>query len=1630
MRFYDVLKKQKKNAANRYQRRTSLRLLAVLLSFVFSVTLFPADWLTIPVQAAETQTAGTTLIKDGGEVTWDFRDAEAPIYTAQSDGSLSVTGTFSLNSEGHGADINNGTVFTLNVPKGQTTLTFGVCAYGSSTAKILSGSTVLKEGFLLKGNGENDGKESSIQYTSDTDATITIEVSGSGFLHYIKAETITPPQVATVSGTVSPVSGAASGTVAGQQLLFTDGTEETVETEIAEDGTYSVSLPIGHVYTVSFANADVYEVTDGGSIDLTDVIGDQEITGWDITYRMIWDTSKTFNFQIAETAYTVTPGSSSSKDFNVTASGGDGSVELATTDTAIIWADLRGAGVGSIREDTIEDVSDTVDYEVSGNTVTFTYKDTKTSPMSYTIQVKDNSASGTPHADGRTKTYDFKDGSIVSELYQGAYSIRDGKSVSSTDGLVTVTGNKGISYNGSHGIMIKNKDTVSVKVAGDAEIALELCAYTAEVGKITVDVSEEENGDTGAGETGGTGEGTVSPSSVDAKGAADGDKATFTYTGGPATLTFTYTGGGPGYLHSVDVTNQLPETQINEQAKMPDIKKYNGSQVAMTVIPVGQQLTLEQEGGSMATGEALSDTVSYYGFDATADCNKLEADITLTSSGNSSSNGVFFGAFNGEAIETVGIRNHTNLRAVYSDETGEVNAGRIDGTIEEGQTVHFTAEKKRDEDGKVTFVITATPQGGETYTSKSSESNLLFDGNIENAEISFGFILADAEATVTNIKYYAADGTVLYDQNNCYSAIGEVPVVTSVQASVADTRDAIIVSWNSEEMPYGDARFVVQVREVSPGESTGDTENEWTTVAETTESSYTYPATEPGTYKFHVGGKVGSDGKVTYCERIATVTDYLPALPTPVVTLEAHESSIDVSWTRSKGATDYKIYRYSSDEGPGQAKVVYTISDPADAAGGAESLTWTDTSVTQEVPYYYYVTAHQYSTDTGQQTEVNSSNPSATVWAMASAGHTGEYVYEDASAGINLTECPDDTVTQLTVAFGGTADRAGTLSVRVNDVEQGKKTVAAGGTFRLVLPVEEGRNEIELLFTDNAGNVTRETHNVVCLTNYDSVVDAAYTGKDGTRVNGIPTYRTVQAAVNAVPENNAERQVIYIKKGDYEERLTVESPYISLIGEDEEQVRIHCYPADLYPGDTEYEAGGDMSKRCATYVMSTATGFSAENLTFANDYVYGTEDNKSNKSADALRCDADDASFVNVTLSGVQDTLYMDAGHQYYYQCRIEGLIDFIYSGDNAKALFRDCDLVFVYEETHPEGGYVCAPRTAADAPYGLIFDHCRITSEEGCVDGTFRLARPWGPDGCIYWLNCYMGSALDKEEPYADMSGNAYLEARFFECGSYGPGYAVNATRRQISPTGAENLLAGLGWTPEQISEAVGAVYIGNVVTPEPGEPIPEEPSTEEPSSETPPADDTTEGPSSGTPDGDDAAKNPSSGTPAADNTTAGNGDDANEQPAVSVDSVSKLETGMLVVDNQYNAVFEVCGSASEGFTLTCVRPASRNTSRVKIPAKVKVGKEEYPVTAIAAGAFKGKKELRKVIIGANVTRIGKKAFQGCQSLKKLVIKSKKLKKIGAKAFRNSNPALKIKVPGGRKKAYRKLFKKVGVRL
>ena len=115
--------------------------------------------------------------------------------------------------------------------------------------------------------------------------------------------------------------------------------------------------------------------------------------------------------------------------------------------------------------------------------------------------------------------------------------------------------------------MIGNGDQVSVKVAGNAEIVMELCAYTADGSMLNADVTD--------------GNGAVTPESVSAKAAADGNTEVFSYTGEAATLTFTYEGSGSGYLHTMAVTNEMEETEVNPQDAMPEIRDF-GSPDSMT----------------------------------------------------------------------------------------------------------------------------------------------------------------------------------------------------------------------------------------------------------------------------------------------------------------------------------------------------------------------------------------------------------------------------------------------------------------------------------------------------------------------------------------------------------------------------------------------------------------------------------------------------------------------------------------------------------------------------------------------------------------------------------------------------------------------------------------------------------------------------------------------------------------------------------------------------------------------------------------------------------------------------------------------------------------------------------------
>lgn len=118
---------------------------------------------------------------------------------------------------------------------------------------------------------------------------------------------------------------------------------------------------------------------------------------------------------------------------------------------------------------------------------------------------------------------------------------------------------------------------------------------------------------------------------------------------------------------------------------------------------------------------------------------------------------------------------------------------------------------------------------------------------------------------------------------------------------------------------------------------------------------------------------------------------------------------------------------------------------------------------------------------------------------------------------------------------------------------------------------------------------------------------------------------------------------------------------------------------------------------------------------------------------------------------------------------------------------------------------------------------------------------------------------------------------------------------------------------------------------------------------------------------------------------------------------------------------VYKVTVSNPKVRKVTVVKPAKKTCKKISIPSTVKINGYVYQVTEISAKAFRNCKKLDQVVIGKNVAKIGKQAFDGCKALKKITIKAAALKKIYKYAFRNIKKNAKIYVPKKKYTAYKK---------
>ena len=287
--------------------------------------------------------------------------------------------------------------------------------------------------------------------------------------------------------------------------------------------------------------------------------------------------------------------------------------------------------------------------------------------------------------------------------------------------------------------------------------------------------------------------------------------------------------------------------------------------------------------------------------------------------------------------------------------------------------------------------------------------------------------------------------------------------------------------------------------------------------------------------------------------------------------------------------------------------------------------------------------------------------------------------------------------------------------------------------------------------------------------------------------DGSGQFKTVQAAVMAVPAGSADNPVIiHIKPGTYKELIYVqrEKRFFHLVGDDAKKT--------VLTYDLHANMKGPDDKPIGTFrtpsTFIDADDFTAQNITFENSAGPVGQ-------ALAITLNGDRAVFRNCRFLGLQDTMFVNRGRHYFENCYIAGHVDFIFGA--ATDFFEGCHIHCC------RNGYITAASTPDDQPYGFVFSNCRITGEPGVKS---YLGRPWRAFSAVAFLNTEMSDVVRPEGWHNWGQPEREKTARYAEYKSIGPGANPDARvkwARQLTDDDAkcytvENVLRGNdSWNP-----------------------------------------------------------------------------------------------------------------------------------------------------------------------------------------------------------------------------------------
>ncbi|KAI5206522.1 pectin lyase-like protein [Aureobasidium subglaciale] len=273
-------------------------------------------------------------------------------------------------------------------------------------------------------------------------------------------------------------------------------------------------------------------------------------------------------------------------------------------------------------------------------------------------------------------------------------------------------------------------------------------------------------------------------------------------------------------------------------------------------------------------------------------------------------------------------------------------------------------------------------------------------------------------------------------------------------------------------------------------------------------------------------------------------------------------------------------------------------------------------------------------------------------------------------------------------------------------------------------------------------------------------------------IDGLTTYDTIQAALDAAPTSSKTNATIFIYPGVYEEQLIVNKSgttiFMGYSDSTEDYNKNQVTIQQSYGEDTQ-GTGSDVD---AATVYATGNYFYAYNVNFRNNN--GTQQNiaslgfavKSSKYAFMHGCQ----------IYGNQDTLYI-SGNMFTFKTYIEGNVDFIFGAGSGYFLNSTIS-------PNEDGDSITAAKRATNTTAaGFVFDQCSIIPAAGSSGfKNVSLGRPWNNFARVLYAGCYLDGSVgsagwtqwSKSSPQTD-------GVTFAEYHNFGPGSST-CTRASFS--------------------------------------------------------------------------------------------------------------------------------------------------------------------------------------------------------------------------------------------------------